>query len=225
MEKTVYHSLDRRFIFFERNFYMNKIKFRNFTIALSISLAFLLLYNISTFAYSCQTLRSDVIRLHILANSDSDEDQELKLAVRDAVLQQAENIFNGTVTPENAKEKIEPEIENLENIARQVIKENGYNYNVQVYLDEEYFTTRTYDNVTLPAGKYLALKIIIGDGNGKNWWCVMFPSLCLPAAEENSVEAVFNEYEADIVLNTDKYEVRFKLLEYFEKVKALINEN
>ena len=204
---------------------MDKLKFRNLMIAVSISLTFLLLYNVSTFAYSCQTLRNDVIRLHILANSDSDEDQALKLKVRDAILLQCPGIFDGTVSPENAKEKIEPELDNLQSVAEQIIKENGYDYSVKAYLDEEYFSTRVYEDATMPAGKYLALKVIIGDGNGKNWWCVMFPTLCLPAAEENSADAVFSENEKDIVFNTEKYEVRFKVMEYFEKVKSLINEH
>lgn len=203
---------------------MDKLKFRNLTIAVTISIAFLVIYNISTFAYSCQTVRDDVIRLHILANSDSEKDQKLKLKVRDAVLAECPGIFDGTVLPENAKEKILPQINTLTEIAKRTIINNGYDYSVNVYLDEEYFTTRVYDDVTMPAGKYLALKIIIGDGKGKNWWCVMFPSLCLPAAEENSIDSVFSETQQDIVINTSKYEVRFKIMEYIEEIKSLINQ-
>lgn len=196
----------------------------NLTVGIIVSMSFLLLYNISTFAYTCQTLRNDVIRLHILANSDSQEDQDLKLKVRDAILNESENIFNGTITPETAKEKIEPELENIKKTAEKIIKINGFDYDVNVYLDNEYFTTRVYENITMPSGKYLALKIIIGEGQGKNWWCVMFPSLCLPAAEENKIDDVFNSKEKDIVCNTEKYEVRFKMVEYFEKIKNIINE-
>ena len=201
--------------------------YRNLTAAASISLVFLILYNISSFAFSCKEIRSDVIRLHVIANSDSDEDQALKLQVRDALLAKGENIFDGTVTPENAKEKITPEIENLEDIAEQVIKENGYHYQVKTELITEYFDTRTYDDtVTLPAGKYLALKVTIGEGKGKNWWCVMFPSLCLPAAggtDTAAAEAVFSENEAKIVTHSNEYEVRFKLIEYIEKFREHVD--
>lgn len=224
METTVYHLFVDGYFFTKGTKYMKSKKISNLTIGIIASVSFLLLYNISIFAYSCQTLRDDVIRLHILANSDSREDQDLKLKVRDAVLNECPNIFNGTVTPETAKEKIEPEIENIKSIAKAIIKSNGFNYNVDVYLDTEYFTTRVYESVTMPAGKYLALKIIIGNGEGKNWWCVMFPSLCLPTAEENSIDDVFDTKEKDIVCNTEKYEVRFKMMEYFEKIKNIIND-
>lgn len=222
MEKPSIINLTDGFLIFRKDIKMDKLKFRNLTIAVSISLAFLLLYNISSFSYSCQTIRNDVIRLHILANSDSKEDQELKLKVRDAVLEQCPAIFDGTVSPQNAKEKIEPEINNIKKTAESIISEYGYSYNTEVYLEEEYFTTRIYDDVTMPAGKYLALKIIIGNGNGKNWWCVMFPTLCLPAAEDNSIDSVFNNTQQDIVINTEKYEVRFKIMEYIEAIKNRI---
>lgn len=206
----------------------NSQKHRNLTIAALISLAFLLLYNFSAFAYSCSTIRSDTIRLHIIANSDSEADQELKIKVRDAVLGQCPDIFDGTVSPDDAKEKIEPETENLKAIAEDVINTNGFNYNVKVTLETEYFDTRVYDNtVTLPAGKYLALKIVIGEGKGKNWWCVMFPSLCLPAAEEtdpDKIDEVFDKTEKSIVLESDKYEIRFKVVEYAEKIKEYLNK-
>ncbi len=201
-------------------------KNRNLTIAVIISLAFLLFYNISSFAYSCQTIRDDVIRLHIIANSDSQEDQSLKLKVRDAILAQCPEIFNGTITPEKAKELIIPQLENLTEIAEKTISENGYKYNVKATIETEYFSTRVYDNsVTLPAGKYLALKIIIGEGNGKNWWCVMFPSLCLPATEATDneiIESVFTDKEQSVVLQSDKYEIRFKLIEYTEQFKEYL---
>lgn len=202
---------------------MSKLKFRNLCIATSISIVFLLFYNISVFSYSCQTIRDDVIRLHILANSDSREDQQLKLKVRDAILLECPDIFENTKSTEEAKKIIESQLEELTAITEKTIKENGYKYNVEVYFINEYFTTRVYDDVTLPAGKYLALKIIIGNGEGKNWWCVMFPSVCLPAAESNSIDTVFNNNQKDIVINTSKYEVRFKLLEYIEEIKHVIN--
>lgn len=202
---------------------MTKQKHTNLTAGALIGLAFLLIYNISTFAYTCQEIRNDVIRLHIIANSDSQQDQDLKLKVRDAMLCKSPDIFDGTVTPEEAKEKITPEIEKLTEIAQNTVYENGYDYPVKVTLETEYFETRVYDNsVTLPAGKYLALKIVLGSGEGKNWWCVMFPALCLPAAEatdEEKLNGVFNAKEKNIVLQSEKYEIRFKIVEYAEMLK------
>ncbi len=201
--------------------------YKNITIAVSVSLIFVIFYNITAFAFNCKEIRSDVIRLHVIANSDSQEDQSLKLAVRDSVLESGKNIFDGTVTPKNAKEKIIPELDNLRKTAEKTIAENGYNYGVKAELITEYFDTRIYDEkVTLPAGKYLALKITIGEGKGKNWWCVMFPALCLPAAEStdsNAVFSVFSENNAEIVTNSDNYEVRFKLIEYIEKLKERVD--
>ena len=208
---------------------MTKQKHKNLTIGVLIALAFLLIYNISAFAYQCKTIRDDVIRLHIIANSDSEYDQQLKLKVRDAILEQCPSIFDGTVTPEDAKEKIEPKTEYMAKIAESIIKENGYDYDVKVTLETEYFDTRVYNNtVTLPAGKYLALRIVIGEGAGKNWWCVMFPSLCLPAAEETDtkkLDNVFNDNQKHIILQGEKYEIRFKIIEYAEIIKNYLAGN
>lgn len=208
---------------------MTKQKQTNLIIGTLTALAFLIIYNISAFAYECQSIRSDVIRLHVIANSDSEQDQELKLKVRDAILEQCPIIFDGTVTPEDAKERITPEIDNLTDIAQSIIEANGYDYNVKVTLETEYFSTRVYENnVTLPAGKYLALKIVIGEGEGKNWWCVMFPSLCLPAAEEtdeNKLDNIFNDKQKSIVLESEKYNIRFKIIEYAEMIKAYLEHS
>lgn len=198
-------------------------KQKNLTIAIAISVSFLLLYNIVSFAHQCEEVRSDVIRLHILANSDSEADQELKLKVRDAILEEGNELFDGSVTKENATEKLEPQLANLQKIAEKVITENGFDYGATVTLATEYFDTRCYqDEITLPAGKYLALKIILGEGDGHNWWCVMFPSLCLPAAEKTDSEAledVFSENEIKAISRSEKFEVRFKIVETIEKWK------
>lgn len=200
---------------------------RNLTTAIIISIVFLLLWNISVFAYQCGEIRSDVLRLHILANSDSEEDQKLKLKVRDEILKTGYGIFNGSVCIENAVEKITPQINKIKETAEQVIKDNGYDYKVTVTLENEYFSTRVYnDSITLPAGKYLALKVIIGNGQGKNWWCVMFPALCLPAVESNQrdeIDKVLNTDEEEIILDSSKYEVRFKIVELIESLKEKVD--
>ena len=142
---------------------------------------------ISTAAFStrCDEVRTNVLRLHILANSDSEADQALKLIIRDKLLTEGADVFDGSVTADNAADKIAEASERLKAVAEQTAKENGFDYEVKIEVTEEYFDTRSYENVTLPAGRYKAVKVIIGEGAGKNWWCVMFPPLCLPAAEEN----------------------------------------
>lgn len=202
---------------------MNRTNFRNLCVAATVSAFFLLFYNISAFSYSCQTVRDDVVRLHILANSDSQEDQQLKLKVRDAILNECPDLFKNAHSADEAQTVLGSGIDNLKNIAEKTVSENGYDYCVSVYLDEEYFTARSYNEVTLPAGKYNALKIIIGNGKGQNWWCVMFPSVCLPAAEGNSIDSVFNDSQKNLVINTSDYEVRFKIMEYIEMIKYRIN--
>lgn len=202
---------------------------RNLTTAIIISIIFLLLWNISVFAYQCGEIRSDVLRLHILANSDSEEDQQLKLKVRDAILEEGFEIFDGSVTIENAVNKISPQMNRIKETAEKIIKENGFNYDVTVTLDEEFFSTRIYnDSVTLPAGKYLALKVVIGSGEGKNWWCVMFPALCLPAAETNQreeIDKVLNSDEEEIILESSKYAVKFKIVEIIESLKEKVDNH
>ncbi len=193
-------------------------KFKLFEISLFAGLLIAIIFSITGFASTCEEIRGDVLRLHVIANSDSDEDQQLKLKVRDAVLKAGKNIFNGSVTKENAEEKIENEKEILIKAAKKVIKENGFDYDVEITVTDEYFNTRTYENVTLPAGKYKAVRVLIGESAGKNWWCVMFPPLCIPAAETN-IDLYFSDKEVKLVETNPKYEVRFKIIEIYESIK------
>lgn len=176
--------------------------------------------NITAFSEQCDSIRDKMLRMHVIANSDSEADQALKLKVRDAVLAEGKEIFDGSVTADQAEEKILPHIERLRNTALDVIKDEGYNYDVQITVQKEYFSTRTYENsVTLPAGYYTAVKVIIGEGTGQNWWCVMFPPMCLPAADaECEISDVLTEDETDIVKNVDKYEFKFKIVEILQNL-------
>ncbi len=177
------------------------------------------MFGVVSFSKECDGIRQKMLRMHVIANSDSDDDQALKLKVRDAVLNCGKELFDGSVTADQAKEKIMPHIEEIEEAALSVIHQEGYDYTVKVTVEDEYFDTRTYDgSVTLPAGIYTAVKVIIGEGNGKNWWCVMFPPMCLPAASaECEVSDVLTSKESDIVTNNKKYKVRFKLVEIYER--------
>lgn len=177
-------------------------------------------FNISAFSQKCENIRGKMLRMHVIANSDSDEDQSLKLMVRDAVLIKGKELFDGSMTACEAKDKVTPHIDELENAALEVIKEQGFDYDVKISVGQEYFKTRTYeDSVTLPAGYYTAVKVIIGEGKGHNWWCVMFPPLCLPAAQaECDIKDVLDNDETDIVTGSGKYKIRFKIVEICEEI-------
>lgn len=201
------------------------MNFRN-KIKLSVCSALIVsvLFSVISFAKTSEQIRGDVLRLHVIAASDSKEDQSLKLKVRDAVLAAGSDIFDGSVDIENAVEKITPEMPKLEKVAEDVVKSYGYDYDVTVTLSREYFTTRTYDTVTLPAGKYLALRVVIGKGEGHNWWCVMFPAMCLPAADKyRELDAVLDRKEVRLVEKNPKFEVRFKVVELYEQIKNKIH--
>lgn len=191
---------------------------RKIELAVIAGIILSVILNIVSFAVTCENVRQDVLRLHVIAASDSYDDQQLKLKVRDAVLQAGADVFDGSVNIENAVEKLTPELKTLERAAEKTVKERGYAYDVSVTLSEEFFATRTYENVTLPAGKYLAVRVVIDKGEGQNWWCVMFPSLCLPAAVvKTEIDDVLNEKEVQLVSRNPKYEPRFKIVEIIEK--------
>ena len=197
----------------------DKILFSVTAIAISLYMAFSCTY----FTASAGTVKEDVVRLHILANSDSEIDQDVKLKVRDALLNTNASILSDNVTTENAKEHFEESKELLLKTAKETLKDNGFNYNVKITLQEEYFNTRAYGNLTFPAGQYTALKVVLGEGEGKNWWCVMFPPLCIPAADgletnENTADYLTQSGEK-VVNGGEKYIVKFKLLEIYEGLR------
>lgn len=183
------------------------------------------IFSIAGFSKQCSEIRNKVLRMHVIANSDEDFDQELKLKVRDAVLNEGKELFDGSLTASDAEKKIVPNIDRLKSVALKIIQDEGYDYNVEIYVVKEYFKTRVYENsVTLPAGEYTAVKVVIGEGKGKNWWCVMFPPMCLPAAKGNTkINDVLNSDEINIVNNGKKYSIKFKFVEFcedlYEKIK------
>lgn len=194
-------------------------------ISVTVGIVVAILFSICSFAKTSEEIRSDVLRLHVIANSDTSVDQNLKLRLRDYILQEGKDIFNGSVNVENAVEKIEPVLPELEKSAKAFVNWAGFDYDVKISLSNEYFTTRTYETVTLPAGKYLALRVVIGSGEGHNWWCVMFPPMCVPAADKkDEIENVFSEKEIKLVESKPKYEPRFKVVEIYEQLKEIISE-
>ena len=159
-----------------------------------------------------------MLRLHILANSDSEADQALKLEVRDRILKESAGLLDGVQTLEEAESRVKEAIPALTKAAQDEVKKQGYAYPVTMGLAQVPFNTRVYGDVTLPAGTYQALQVKIGEAEGHNWWCVLFPSLCLPAAEDPAeLEDVLTDGELEIVQG-DGYEVRFMVLEWLEEL-------
>ncbi len=204
------------------NLKRDKILLSVFGCALSLYLAFSCTY----FAGAANSVREDVVRLHILANSDSPEDQEVKLKVRDALLSKNTALLTQGVNQENASAYFELSKDELQRTAKEVLWENGFDYDVRMYLEKEYFETREYGELIFPAGEYTALKVILGEGEGKNWWCVMFPPLCVPAADDVEIKGNTDDYLTEsgneIVNGGKKYIVKFKLLEVYEELRDRI---
>lgn len=173
----------------------------------------------SGFAKKLDDLRHDVLRLHILANSDSDYDQNLKLKVRDRLLEESGNLFQGCETLSQMKQRAEEKQDTIRMIAKSVLEENGCQEDVTVQLVQMDFDTRVYDEITMPAGCYDALRILIGKAEGHNWWCVMYPPLCLSVAEP---EVYFDTDTVEILEHPQKYEVRFKCVELWDELKEKI---
>lgn len=190
-------------------------------IALLIGIvAAIFISNFTVFAEDCNDLRDSVVRLHILANSDSVDDQTLKLAVRDEVLLKGGAYFSDELSLEEAEENIAENLDFFKSTAEAVVARYGYCYEVKCELAEMYFERREYENFSLPAGNYMALRITIGAAAGKNWWCVMYPPLCLPAATDVSeYTGSFTPTEIDMMKNPQKFKVKFKILEIIEKLR------
>lgn len=199
---------------------------RKMELSLLCGLMITVLLSVTSFGASCGNIRNEVLRMHVIANSDSAEDQAVKLKVRDAVLAAGKDLFDGSVTADEAETVLDSEIQVLQQAAETVLRENGFSYGARVEIGKDFFNTRTYDGkVTLPAGEYEAVRVILGEGAGQNWWCVMFPPLCLPAAEaETEIEDVLSERETEITARNPRYEARFKIVEIFEKLSAKTKE-
>lgn len=171
------------------------------------------------FDRTCREVRQDVIRLHVLANSDGAEDQALKLKVRDRVLEQVDALYKEGQSRDQMEQALAQNRALLQRTAEETVREAGYAYPVSVELADCYFSTRDYESFTLPAGTYRALRVVIGAGKGKNWWCVAFPPLCLPAGQEEALSA-FSPEETEIITHPEKYQVKFAAVEFLENVKA-----
>ena len=176
------------------------------------------LFSMLGFTAQCESIPDKVFRLHVLANSDSAEDQALKLRVRDRILEESAGLMDGVSTREEAEAAAAQSLPKLQAAAEDEIRQAGYAYPVQAEITRMYFPTRQYESVTLPAGEYDALRISIGEAKGKNWWCVLFPALCLPVAENGAqLSDVLSSSQLDVVQGN--YEIRFKAVEWYEQLR------
>lgn len=215
---------------------INKIKIRLSILILSlIAIISVMTISISGEVKKISTASEDykdkLIRFHVIANSDSDEDQNLKLKVRDAIIDYLQPKLLESESIEESESIIKKEYAELEKISKNIILENGYNYDIQVGIDYSEFPTKQYSNVILPAGEYKALRIIIGEGKGKNWWCVMFPPLCFVDEQKGIIDKdtddklreVLTEEEYELISQKttkqmNRVQIKFKIAEIIQNI-------
>lgn len=170
-----------------------------------------------------KALTEDIIRLHVVANSDSDEDQAIKLQVKDAVVAKLESTMQSFSSVDEAKAYLQAQQQNLEMVANNVLEELGSNDKASVFLTQECFDTREYETFSLPAGVYESLRITIGQGQGRNWWCVVFPTLCAGATTEEfadtAVGSGFDNALTGALEREKTYQVRFFFLDCLGRIQ------
>ena len=198
---------------------------RIFVILILLSL-FILISAISYVDAVSNNIADSVFRLHVIANSDSKEDQELKLKVRDELLSYMNIISKDSTSKQEAMQIANEHKEEFTQIAKKVINENGYDYTVNIQVGKADFPTKYYGDITLPAGTYDALKVQIGEAKGQNWWCVMFPPLCfvdvstgiVPDNSKQELKQSLDDEEYDLISKTDDNEIsfKFKIVELFQ---------
>lgn len=201
---------------------MKKNLRKNLELGILFGLVCSLVLSLSHFNAACDDLRDNVLRLHIIANSDAACDQRLKLSVRDAVLSEYGLSLESCTDLDDALLTVTANLDDIEKTANRVIKENGYRYTATAYVGESLFDTRVYDDFTLPAGKYKSLIIKLGEAKGHNWWCVIFPSVCIPAATDAALSDSTSVTAEKIACNSGKYVVKFKIIEWYEQLKNKI---
>lgn len=166
-------------------------------------------------------ISTKVLRMHVLANSNSIDDQRLKIAVKNNILKSTKELFTDCNNLEESIEIAQSNTELIKASAQEVIKKYNKNYDVKVYVDNEFFDVREYKDFTLPSGNYNTVKIVIGEGKGKNWWCVMYPAVCISACSDDFDKALTKEEKK--LITSKKYIPKFKILEIINKIKNKIN--
>lgn len=165
-------------------------------------------------------ISSSLVRLHVIAASDETAEQELKLRVRDNVLEYLTPVLDKAESPEEAQRIINGDLTSIKAAAEACAGGRS----VSVTLGQEYYPTREYEGFTLPAGQYQSLRVILGEGKGHNWWCVVFPPLCVSAAEQNKALDAMSEPERGLITEADGYELRFRIVELWGELMELLNK-
>lgn len=209
--------------------FLKKTTLKRALVLLLLLSLFILVSAVSYVSAVSENIANSVFRLHVIANSDSAEDQALKLKVRDSLLLYMNNLSKNCSSKEEVIELAKQNQEQLKQIAEKTITENGFSYPVSVEIGISDFPTKTYGDISLPAGTYDALRVKIGDSKGKNWWCVMFPPLCfvdvssgiVPEDSKEEMKENLNDEEYDLISKTDDNEIhfKFKLIEFFQNLR------
>ena len=206
---------------------------------LLLSFVLIAFITLSAYSYSYavnENLSNNVFRLHVIANSDNEEDQNLKYKVRDELIKYMETLTTSSNTKEEVIQIANNHLEDFKTIAENVIKENGFDYDVNVEIGNFSFPTKQYGDISFPAGFYDALKVQIGEAKGQNWWCVMFPPLCfvdvtsgvVPEESKANLEENLGQEEYDIISNDEDSEIidfKFKIVEFFENLGIKLANN
>lgn len=185
----------------------------------------LLIFAIAPFS-GAESIYSSIIRIHVIANSDDEKDQALKLEVRDAILDYVSQNFHGIDNIEEAKTEIIERGAEIIELANKTIAENGFSYSAKIVFGEENYPTRDYISFSLPKGKYISLRVMLGDAAGQNWWCVLFPPVCTNSAADTEKvlsDAGISKQNIKTITKSGKiYEIRFKFMELLSELKEKI---
>ena len=209
---------------------------KKYLLLLIVSVSFLLLSAYSYVNAVSNNLAVSVFRLHVLANSDSEEVQNLKYKVRDSLIEYMNTLTNNMNTKDEVIQIAKEHIQDFKNIAQNVVKENGYDYEVNIEIGNFSFPTKTYGDISFPSGFYDALKVEIGKAEGQNWWCVMFPPLCfvdvtsgvVPEESKENLEENLGDEEYSIISDTEENgftSIKFKIIEFFESIGTKLANN
>lgn len=213
----------------------SKNKFKQFSVVIVLLLIYIILSACSYSFSISEDLSESILRLHVIANSDSKEDQELKYKVRDNILNYMNSLCINISTKEEAIAQLNTYLDDFKKIAKQTITENGYDYDVNVKIGNYDFPQKKYGDIILPCGNYDALRVEIGNSAGQNWWCVMFPPLCfvdvssgvVPDESKELLENSLNSEEYMLINETKSSDIefKFKIIEIFQKVKITTAKN
>ena len=196
---------------------------KNLKMVMILTFLLFIYTSICAFSYAnnvSSNIAQSVFRLHVLANSDSKEDQDLKYIVRDNLLNYMNSICGNCTSKEEAITLVSENKDKFEEIAIQTIKEHGYDYSVKINIGNFEFPTKNYGDISLPAGYYDALRVEIGEAKGQNWWCVMFPPLCVPAAAPEGEESSQAKEEIEALNEQPHYRLAFATVEWVEELLA-----